>query len=403
MKHSFATLPRNLLLALSPVLLVLPSRAASTSQAFYGDPPDDFHPWAVHDRNRLQPQRVVPGTPGTQQSPGRPPSDAVVLFDGTEASLANWISDKPEGGPIKWALKEGALEVVPKTGYIRTRREFGDVQLHVEWASPTVIKGEGQGRGNSGIFLHGLVEVQVLDNNNNPTYADGFAASVYGVNPAMANALRPTGEFQFIDIVFRRPIYVGDILVDPGYVTVFCNGVLVQDHTPLEGPTGHIKRTHSKPFPEKGPLRLQDHGDLVRFRNIWIRELPPRPQAGATDFAYTAIETAAKRAEIAESIRNDGARLAAGSNARMLRLAESLVYAPDADTRKEVEALASAYVESIVRLSGDALEAKKDEVTGVLKALQYLAKCAALSPDFEPRVTLEKVSLAAGWEDAKKK
>lgn len=402
MKMSIVTLPRISLLALSPILFALPSQAASTGQAFYGDPPDELHPWAVHDRNRLQPPRVEPGTPSTQRSPGRPPSDATVLFDGTERSLANWISEKPEGGPIKWALKDGALEVVPKTGYIRTRAEFGDVQVHVEWASPTVIKGESQGRGNSGIFLHGLVEVQVLDNNDNPTYADGFAASVYGVNPAMANALRPTGEFQSIDIVFRRPIYVGDRLVDPGYVTVFCNGVLVQDHTPLEGPTGHIKRTHSRPFPEKGPLRLQDHGDLVRFRNIWIRELAPRPQAGATDFAYTAIETTAKRAEIAASIRNDGVRLAAGSNARMLRLAESLVYAPDAATRAEVESLAKAYAHSIAALSGGALEARKDEVRTVLKALQYLAKAGALAPDFEPKVTLEKVSLAAGWEDAKK-
>ena len=402
MNHSIAVLPRIPLLVLSSFLLALPSQAASTGLPFYGDPPDALHPWAVHDRNRLQPPRVEPGTVGTQKIPGRPPSDAVVLFDGTEASLANWISEKPEGGPIKWALKDGALEVVPKTGYIRSRREFGDVQVHVEWASPTVIKGESQGRGNSGIFLHGLVEVQVLDNNNNPTYADGFAASVYGVNPAMANALRPTGEFQSIDIVFRRPIYVGDRLVDPGYVTVFCNGVLVQDHTPLEGPTGHMKRTHSMPFPEKGPLRLQDHGDLVRFRNIWIRELPARPQAGAMDFAYTAIETTAERAEIAASIRNDGARLAAGSNARMLRLAEALVYAPDAATRKEVETLAVAYAKSIATLSGGALEARKDEVKMVLKALLYLAKSGALSADFEPKVTLEKVSLAAGWDEAKK-
>lgn len=140
----------------------------------------------------------------------------------------------------------------------------------------------------------------------------------------------------------------------------------------------------------------------MRFRNIWIRELAPRPQAGATDFAYTAIETTAKRAEIAASIRNDGVRLAAGSNARMLRLAESLVYAPDAATRAEVESLAKAYAHSIAALSGGALEARKDEVRTVLKALQYLAKAGALAPDFEPKVTLEKVSLAAGWEDAKK-
>ncbi|MBE7540325.1 MAG: DUF1080 domain-containing protein [Opitutaceae bacterium] len=401
MTRIFDPLPRVSLVILS-ALLAGSSQAASTGQAFYGDSPDDLHAWAVHDRNRVQPPRVEPGASSTQQTPGKPPSDAVVLLDGTEDSLANWISDKPEGGPIKWALKDGALEVVPKTGYIRTRVEFGDVQLHVEWASPTVIKGESQGRGNSGIFLHGLVEVQVLDNNNNPTYADGFATAVYGVNPPMANALRPTGQFQSIDIVFRRPIYVGDHMVDPGYVTVFCNGVLVQDHTPLEGPTGHIKRTVSKPFPEKAPLRLQDHGDLVRYRNIWIRELPPRAQAGATDFAYEAVKTKKKRAEIAAMIRSDGIRLAAGSNARMLRLAESLVYAPDAATQKEVEAQAAVYAKSIAGLSGEALEARKDEVKGVLKALQYLAKDSIIAANFEPKVTLEKVSLAAGWDEAKK-
>ncbi len=403
MKLCPALLPCASLLLFSAAWLTAPALAANTGQPFYGDAPDELHPWAIHDRNRPQPIRVSPGTFSTQQTPGKPPSDAVVLLDGTEASLANWMADKPEGGPVKWTFKNGALEVSPKSGGIRTRSEFGDIQLHVEWASPTVIKGEGQGRGNSGIFLYGLVEVQVLDNNDNPTYADGFATSVYGVNPPLANALNPTGQFQSIDIVFRRPIYVGGHLVDPGYVTVFCNGVLVQDHTPLEGPTGHVKRTAHKPFPEKGPIRLQDHGDLVRFRNIWYRELPPRAPAGGNDFAYTAAVAKAKRAEIAASIRADAATMKAGSPTRMLRLAESLVYAPDAASQAVVEKQATEYVKGVAALASARREEKKAEAVGVLKALQYLAKNTILPADFAATATLEKVALDAGWIDPKKK
>lgn len=391
------------LLMLLSALLATSVQAANTGQPFYGDAPDELHPWAIHDRNRPQPSRVTPGSFSTQQTPGKPPSDAIVLFDGTQASLANWISAKPEGGPIKWTIKDGALECVPKAGDIRTREMFGDIQLHIEWASPTVIKGESQGRGNSGIFLYGLVEVQVLDNNDNPTYADGFATSVYGVNPPMANALNATGQFQSIDIVFRRPIYVGDRMVDPGYVTVFCNGVLVQDHTPLEGPTGHVKRTTYKPFPEKGPLKLQDHGDLVRFRNIWYRELPPRAPAGANDLAYTASVAKAKRAEIAASIRADATNMKAGSPTRMLRMAESLVYAPDTASQAAVEKQATDYVKGIAALAGARREEKKEEALGVLKALQYLVKNSILPADFPATATLEKVAFDAGWIDPKKK
>ena len=195
------------------------------------------------------------------------------------------------------------MECVPGSGYVRTKAKIGDCQLHVEWAAPTKAEGESQGRGNSGVFLMGLVEVQVLDNYNNPTYADGFAASVYGVNPPMANALRAPGQFQTYDIVFRRPIYKDGQPVDPGYVTVFENGVLVQDHTRLEGGTGHMARSKPGPFPEAGPLKLQDHGNPVRYRNIWYRPLPPRAIEGGTDGYLTTEATMAKRKEIAAMLR----------------------------------------------------------------------------------------------------
>ncbi|HWH71884.1 MAG TPA: DUF1080 domain-containing protein, partial [Candidatus Sulfotelmatobacter sp.] len=196
---------------------------ASGIPAFYGDPPDEHHPWAIHDPNRPQPKAVTPGTFSTAEQPGKPPSDAIVLFDGTD--LSKWESGNG-GQPAKWAVKEGCLEVVPSTGEIRTKEEFGDCQLHIEWAEPKDVKGSSQGRGNSGIFLMGLIEIQVLDSYNNITYADGHAGSMYCVNPPMVNAIRPPGEFQVYDIVFRRPVYKDGKAVDPGYVTVFVNGVL---------------------------------------------------------------------------------------------------------------------------------------------------------------------------------
>ena len=151
-----------LILIVAPLFSAVPV-PLSTGPAFYGDPPDEIHPWGIHDRNRPQPPRVLPGTPSLPSQPGRPPADAIVLFDGSDASLANWQSDGKEGGPTKWVVRDGALECVPKSGYIRSKAQFGDCQLHVEWAAPREVKGNSQGRGNSGIFLMGLVEVQVLD------------------------------------------------------------------------------------------------------------------------------------------------------------------------------------------------------------------------------------------------
>lgn len=394
---------RVLALCCAGALPSLPGHGAvSTGNPFYGDPPDQNHPWAIHDQNRPQPKRVIPGESGAVGQPGRPPSDAIVLFDGTAASMANWEADTKEGGPTKWIAREGAMECVPKSGYIRTRQQFGDCQLHVEWAAPKNVQGDSQGRGNSGIFLMGLCEVQVLDNHDNPTYADGFAASVYGVNPPLANALRPPGEFQTIDIVFRRPIYQNGRVVDPGYVTVFCNGVLMQDHTPLEGPTGHLKRSVPGPFPEKGPLKLQDHGNPVRFRNIWYRELPPRTIEGGTDGRLTAEATLAKRRSIAAGIRADAAALPANSTAQMLRYAESLVYEKDAATLRQVERMAAEYVAGVKALSPGQIEEKKTVIKPVLAAFRYLAKWGVVPAGFSPKVELERIPTVTGWDKEKK-
>lgn len=395
---------RALLPVLYPLCVLASSAlgAVSTGNPFYGDAPDAHHPWAIHDRNRPQPARVEPGTFSSVEQPGQPPSDAKILFDGTSALLDKWESDSKEGGPTKWIARDGAMECVPKSGYIRTKEKFGDCQLHVEWAAPANVQGDSQGRGNSGIFLMGLCEIQVLDNYNNPTYADGFAASVYSVSPPLANALRPPGQFQVVDIVFRRPIYQGGKVVDPGYVTVFCNGVLMQDHTPLEGPTGHLKRSVPGPFPEKGPLKLQDHGNPVRYRNIWYRELPPRAIEGGTDGALTAEASMAKRKEIAAGIRADAAKLKSDSTAGMLRLAESLVYENDPATLAQVQQLADRYVASVKPLGAADLEKRKGEIRSVSGAFKYLAKFKIVPPTFSALAALDRIEKSQGWDKEKK-
>lgn len=377
--------------------------AVSTGSPFYGDPPNATHPWAIHDQNRPQPKRVEPGTFSTAEQPGKPPSDAIVLFDGTAASLDKWEAVVRAGepkAPTKWIVKDGALECVPRSGYIQTKEMFGDCQLHIEWAAPKAVIGDSQGRGNSGVFLLGLCEVQVLDNYNNPTYADGFAGSVYGINPPLANALRAPGEFQVYDIVFRRPVYRDGVEVAPGYFTVFCNGVLLQDHTPLEGPGGHLRRSTPRPLPEVGPLSLQDHGNPVRFRNIWYRPLPPRSVEGGTDGALTVAATTAKRKEIAESLRADAAKLS--GTPHLLRLAESLVYVNDPGTAAKVEGLATEYVAGLKALSGSALEDKKAEAKSVQAALRYLARFEFVPTTYAPKVALDQLTKAAGWDDPKK-
>lgn len=203
-------------------------------------------------------------TPGSQ--PGEPPSDAIILFDGS--NLNNWESVK--GGPAKWHLENGAM-VVSRSGDIRTKEIFGDVQLHIEWASPKKVVGDGQGRGNSGVYLQGRYEIQVLDSYQNKTYFNGQAGAFYGNQPPLVNASRKPGQWQTYDIVFIAPKPQKDGSVKPGSFTVFHNGVLVQNQTPIAG-----KKTTAAAYSGAtvtGPLVLQDHSNPVRYRNVWIRPL----------------------------------------------------------------------------------------------------------------------------------
>jgi len=199
------------------------------------------------------------------------PSDAIVIFDGK--NLNNFQSFRT-GNAAEWKVENGTMTVVPRTGDIRTKDSFGDVQLHVEWASPTVVKGEGQGRGNSGIFLMGKYEVQVLDSYESRTYSNGQAGSIYKQHVPLVNATKAPGEWNTYDIFFTAPKFNADgILLVPAKVTLIHNGILVQNAVELKGPTEYIGIPNYLAHPSELPIVLQDHGDLVNFRNIWVRKL----------------------------------------------------------------------------------------------------------------------------------
>lgn len=220
--------------------------------------PEETEDWS------RKPEVVTPGK-GTL-----PPSDAIVLY-GSAGDLDKWENMK--GAPAEWDASD-ILTMVPRTGPIKTKQVFGDVQLHIEWASPSEVKGDGQGRGNSGVFLMGKYEVQVLDSYNNETYYNGQAGSIYKQSIPLVNACRPPGEWQAYDIIFKAPVFNEDGKKESsGYITVIHNGVLIQNHVEILGTTEYIGKPKNDPHPAKLPIHLQDHGNPVSYRNIWVREL----------------------------------------------------------------------------------------------------------------------------------
>jgi 3-keto-disaccharide hydrolase len=220
------------------------------------------NPWPPNSMDRPKPPVV---------NPGPPPSDAIVLFDGKD--LSQWMMH--DSTAAKWVVRDGYVQVAPGSGSMMTRRGFGDVQLHLEWATPNPPHGDSQERGNSGVYLMSHYEIQVLDGYHNVTYADGYQGAVYGQTPPLVNASRPPGEWQTYDIVFHRPHFNPDgSVARPARVTVFHNGVLVQDNTEITGWTVHNAVAHYQPHADRLPLLLQDHENPTRFRNIWVRELP---------------------------------------------------------------------------------------------------------------------------------
>lgn len=225
--------------------------------------------WHVHDGKRPQPRVIAPSTCSTQGTPGQPPSDAVVLFNGNH--LSQWQTEK--GGPAAWKVENGYTEVVPRAGDILTRDQFGDIQLHVEWRTPGLVRGESPGYGNSGIFLFGVYEVQVFESSRDLIYADGQAGAIYGQYPPLVNASLKPGDWQVFEILFTAPRFEGGKLATPAYLTVLQNGAVIHNHTAVLGETGHRILPRYVDRGPKGPIRLQDHGDLVRYRNIWVRPL----------------------------------------------------------------------------------------------------------------------------------
>lgn len=235
--------------------------------------------WHVHDPDRPHPPVVTPGKHFSEMAD--PPSDAVVLFNGTDFSKWQGTPDpkRNPNGEVKWKMENGYMETT-STGVIRTKDEFGDFQMHLEWATPSDIHGKdgkvlhGQGRGNNGINIHGRYEIQVLDSYENETYADGQASAIYGQQPPRFNASRPPGEWQTYDIFFEAPKFddKGEV-VKKAYVTVLHNGVLVHHRQEILGRTNHREIGTYKGAKEKGPIQLYEHGNPVRFRNIWIRPL----------------------------------------------------------------------------------------------------------------------------------
>jgi hypothetical protein len=220
------------------------------------------HEWQVNDRARPRPPKVEPMYEAELAVSSKPPPGAIVLFDGKD--LSAWQ-------PSKWKVGDGYVEIVKKAGDLVSRESFGSCRLHVEWRTPLPAKGKDQSKGNSGVFLMGKYEVQVLDNTDNPTYADGMAGAIYGENPPLVDASRPSGEWNFYDITFRRPTFgLGGAVVRPATVTVYLNGIKVQDNFRLTGPTNHKIALAYAPHPDKLPLVLQNHGQVVRYRNIWI-------------------------------------------------------------------------------------------------------------------------------------
>jgi len=212
-----------------------------------------------------EPQVITPGKTASEA-----PSDAIILFNGTNTD--SW--QHKNASPAKWIVGDNALTVKPGSGNIETKQKFGDCQLHIEWRTPAEVKGEGQGRGNSGIFLMGRYEVQVLDSYNSKTYSNGQAGSIYKQHIPLVNACKPPGEWQSYDIIFTAPRFSekGNV-IEPARVTVIQNGVLVQNNVTIWGGTAYIGSPTYEKHNAKESLELQDHGNPTSFRNIWIREL----------------------------------------------------------------------------------------------------------------------------------
>ena len=376
--------------------------AADDNFRLSADTPDATHAWAVHDRHRPNPPKVA-------AEPGRPPSDAIVLLDETEESFkANWEHKNPNR-KADWKFADGAMESVRGAGYVRTKQSFGDCQLHVEWAAPSKVEGVGQGRGNSGVFLMGTYEVQVLDSyetdpakdpNPNPNYADGQAGAVYGQNPPLVNPARAPGEWQTYDIVFHQPVWEDGKLRWPGSVTVFFNGVLVQDAWEVERRTTHLVRCPIERHAARLPLEIQDHGNPVRFRNIWIREIPSR-YANVTHGG-----PAADPAAVMALRRKTAAKLAAATDwsgataSSVLHALEVLSYSDEPQYRAKAVAACEAYRQRVAAATAKPLAGAPfaAELGRLKSSIEVLVRNKVLSSKDSFAQWVNTAARVAEWE-----
>lgn len=314
-----------------------------------GDRPDARHAWAVHDRHRPEPVKIEVAETGV-------PSDAVLLFDGTLDSIArNWCDEK--GAPTKWTVADGCFVCTPGSGGTFTRMRFGDCQLHVEFKIPDP---PGEGRGNSGVILQSRYEVQVIDSHTcipaedpgerawiHGDYADGQAGAIYGQHPPLVNPTRAPGRWQSYDIVFHPPLEKDGKLVDSGSMSVFMNGVLVQDDWPLEGRCKWRYRPDPADRVAEGPLRLQDHGNPVAYRNIWIRRLSNRLADETDGGPGTKLGAVEKlRADTATAVLA-WAKTLTDPEKRLMALAEAWAYCPAAETRALLDAAAKDWLGAV--------------------------------------------------------
>ena len=373
----------------------------------YGDTPDSRHAWSVHDRVRPNPVKI-------EAQAGLPPSDAVILFDGTKESFErNWCDNK--GEPSKWKLgNEGDFYCVPgyvNGGKIFTRGSFGDCQLHLEFRHDAKIglasdeKGP-QMHGNSGVFLMSSYEIQVLESYGtnpadmkNPNYADGQAGAVYAENPPAVNPARRPGEWQTYDIIFHQPAWEGLKMLHPGSVTVLFNGVVVQDHWEMEGLTTHRVRKPLAPHPEKMPYFLQDHGCEVHFRNIWIREIPSR-YANKTHGGPGVDENAVMelRRKTAAMLFDKIEKPVKPTIASMEALAEVIGYAREGEYEKVWQQTANAFHDVLDKMTDAELNAKKDELLALRNTLDTLIRNGVVTQKCGTRKRISAAALRLGWE-----
>ena len=397
---------KTYLLSLAAACAAVPAVAASAS-IVYGDTPDAKHAWSVHDRNRPNPVKV-------SSEPGMPPGDAKVLFDGTKESFEkNWC-DK-DGNPSKWKLGDGGdFYCAPgwkNGGAIYTRDSFGDCQLHIEYRHDAGIGIESDAKGpqmhgNSGVFLMSNYEIQVLESfgtdpadMKNPNYADGQAGAVYAENPPLVNPARKPGQWQTYDIIFHQPVWDGLKMVHPGSVTVLFNGVVVQDHWEMEGLTTHRVRRPLKPHAARLPLFLQDHGCVVHYRNIWIRDIPSR-YANVTHGGPGADENAvmALRRETAAKLFSQIEKPVKPTIANMQALGMVIGYAREGEYEKTWKETAMKFHDVLDGMSDAEWAGSKKEILELRKSLDTLIRNGVVSQDCGTRKRISAAALRLGWE-----